>query len=96
MKALDMNAAKAWFSYAGLRLGRCGGAGLMLLFGCTVVIGAQTLRSHTDTLSQRIDGARAELKSAATPIKPVATAQTTSLPWSVMPMTESTESAWNS
>jgi Tfp pilus assembly protein PilO len=76
MKTLDMNTAKAWFSYLGLRLGRCGVAGLMLLLGCVAVSASQALRSQGDTLSQRIDQARADLKGAATAVKPVATAQT--------------------
>ena len=75
MKTFDMNRAKAWFSYVGLRLGRCGVAGLSLLFGCVVVIAIQLMRSQGDTLSQRIDQARADLKGAATAAKPVATAQ---------------------
>ncbi len=76
MKTLDMNAAKAWSSYIGLRLGRCGVAGLMLLLGCGAVFAVQLLRSQGDTLSQRIDQARADLKGAAAAVKPVATAQT--------------------
>jgi Tfp pilus assembly protein PilO len=75
MSVIDMDKARAWFSYAGLRLGRCGVAGLMLLFACAIVIGTQAMRSNADTLRQRIDQARADLKNAATAVKPVPTAQ---------------------
>ena len=76
MKSFDTNTAQAWFSYLGLRLGRCGVAGMSLLLGCVAVIAIQQLRSPGDTLSQRIDQARADLKGAAIAVKPVATAQT--------------------
>ena len=75
MKTLDMNTAKAWFSYAVLRLGRCGVAGVSLLCACAVVVAGQAVHSNRDTLTQRIDQARADLKNAAPAARPAATAQ---------------------
>jgi Tfp pilus assembly protein PilO len=76
MSLFDTNRARAWISYAGLRLGRCGVAGLLLLFGSALVVTSQALRGQADALAQRIGQARADLKNVAPAAKPPATAQT--------------------
>ena len=75
MSFINANRARAWLGYAGLRLGRCGLAGAALLGVCAVVWVAQAWRSSGDTLAQRVDRARAELKNSAPAAQPAATAQ---------------------
>jgi len=75
MKIIGANRARAWLGYAGLRLGRCGVAGAVLMGACALVALGQAWRSNGDTLALRIDRARVALRDAAPAARPVATAQ---------------------
>jgi Tfp pilus assembly protein PilO len=76
MKTFDTGLARAWASYASLRLGRSGLAGLVLLAACAAVLGVQAWRSDADRLQQRIVQVRAELQRSPAAAKPPRTAQT--------------------
>jgi Tfp pilus assembly protein PilO len=75
VKGVNANLARAWLSYAALRLGRGGMAGIALLLGSGLVVGVQALRSDAGYLQQRIAQVRAELQRAPAAAKAARTAQ---------------------
>ena len=75
MSRIDAAWARAWFSYAALRLGTAGIAGVVLLTGCAMAMAWLRWQERDDSTAQRIVQLRAGLQQAASPPRPAATAQ---------------------